>query len=371
MTEPLTLRTLLNELVAQRLLSGSAVLQITETLMAEQINGLSIKPPTPWFINLVVAISAWLALIPFLAFFSLWIDTVDSIIVAGTFLIITTVWFQTLQQRDALFFNQLALALNLCGQLLLISSIFIKTQNNVATTTLVTIGLEIGLLVVYQDNILRFLAIILATFATLILFYELNSYQAIHGIILVLALGTIGCWLGESYHLTNESLRNWYQPLGYGFVSALLLVLLLSILPKIELIPPFNWWYSTIGLTMLLLMVELSLLKRNNSPINSLRSYAILIGTIVIAFLLYQAPGIIAALLVLLLGFQRHNRLLMSIAFLFLTVFLVAYYYHLDITLLMKSITLISSGLALLLLRFLLKHAFPRLEERQLINTKA
>ena len=78
-------------------------------------------------------------------------------------------------------------------------------------------------------------------------------------------------------------------------------------------------------------------------------------GTIFISLLFYQTPGIIAAAIVMILGFQRGNRVLMGGAILFFTLFLVAYYYHLELNLLMKSIALTSSGLALLGLRWILK----------------
>ena len=83
--------------------------------------------------------------------------------------------------------------------------------------------------------------------------------------------------------------------------------------------------------------------------------FAILASTILLAILLYQAPGIIAAIILLLLAFQRGNRVLMGIAIIFLVVFFVAYYYHLNITLLMKSLTLMSAGACLLILRLVFK----------------
>jgi uncharacterized membrane protein len=58
---------------------------------------------------------------------------------------------------------------------------------------------------------------------------------------------------------------------------------------------------------------------------------------------------------VILLGFQRGNRFLMGLAFIFFLLFYISYYYYLDVTLLMKSITLMSAGVILLGLRFGLK----------------
>ena len=121
-------------------------------------------------------------------------------------------------------------------------------------------------------------------------------------------------------------------------------------------IPPITWWLSSLGLTALLLALEYYLFQKNSVPL--IKRYAIFAGTILIALLLYQAPGIIAAIILLLLAFQRGNRVLMAIAIIFLTVFFIAYYYHLNITLLMKSISLISAGAGLLILRFVSEQMF-------------
>ena len=63
------------------------------------------------------------------------------------------------------------------------------------------------------------------------------------------------------------------------------------------------------------------------------------------------APGIAAALLVLLVGFSRGNRILVGIGLLALGGFLSHYYYQLQTTLLNKSMVLAASGFTLLVAR--------------------
>jgi uncharacterized membrane protein len=65
-------------------------------------------------------------------------------------------------------------------------------------------------------------------------------------------------------------------------------------------------------------------------------------------------PGILAAVIVIVLGFRRGNRLLLGLGAAFLVVFLIAFYYYLDVTLLVKSLLLLATGLLLLGLRALL-----------------
>ena len=63
-------------------------------------------------------------------------------------------------------------------------------------------------------------------------------------------------------------------------------------------------------------------------------------------------PGILAALLVLTLGFWRNSRDLMALAAIFLVFYIWAYYYSLEWTLLAKSLVLLGSGIILLALRY-------------------
>ena len=65
-----------------------------------------------------------------------------------------------------------------------------------------------------------------------------------------------------------------------------------------------------------------------------------------------RMPGILAALIVLVLGFWRSNRGLMGLASIFLVFYIWAYYYSLEWTLLVKSLVLLGSGGILLAVRF-------------------
>ncbi len=357
LTQHLTLRTVVEEWVARRLLPPEASAQIAETLTHP-----SEDPPTPWFVSALIGVGAWLSVIPFIAFLVVikLIDSPAAAIVAGLILIIGTVFWHRFK-RNGLFLNQLALALNFTGQILFIVGIAFE-KNEATTVALATWFLEIVLISVYRDNILRFIAVLIAMVATLVLLNEFEIPQGVHILIVLLAVGAAWYWIAEARHLTDNMMKTLYQPLGYGFVVALQTVLLLSILPDMKEIPPVTWWYSTLGLTVLLLALEYYIMHTNNVIVLSPRNYAIFGGTLLIALLLYQSPGIMAAVIVLLLGFQRGNRVLMGLALVFLTVFLIAFYYHLNITLLMKSIALMGAGLALLILRFMLKYVFPQHE---------
>jgi Domain of unknown function (DUF4401) len=350
MVQPTTLRTIINELVGQNLLPAEATEQITQTLTISPE-----KMPTPWFINTLIGISAWLAVIPLLVFLFLiqLTNTAVSAIEVGIIFMVGTVSFRLFYKEDTLFLAQFALALNLTGQLLFMGGLWVQTDMLMAA--LASSVLELFLFNFYQSNIIRFTSVLIFIASLIVLLHELHFYQGIHFVILATALGSLWCWLKESHHQLSEIMVELYPPLGYGLVIALFIMLLPSGLIGVPGIPLITWSFSTVGLVMLLLGLESILLHNHNFSLASANGIILLGGTFLIGLLFYQAPGIIATIIVMVLGFQRGNRVLMGSATLFFTVFLVAYYYHLELTLLMKSITLVSSGSALLGLRWLLK----------------
>lgn len=360
MSKQLTLGTVLDDLIAQKQLSNEAPAEIAKTLSVslEQVS-------TPWFVSALIAVSAWLSVIPFLAFIFLshLVEEPISAIIVGFVLLIGSVILHN-SKGHILFLDQLSLALNLTGQVLLIVGIASENKD-VVTVCLAILFMEMLLIQMYSDHILRFLSVLIATVAVLVLIYDFKLYQGIHILIVLIAMGAVWFWIREASHLTDKVMASLHQPLAYAFIIALQMILLLSILPNSKFIPPVTWWHSSFSLTILLLALEYYILRSNNITTFSMNTYTILAGTLLVALLLYQSPGIIASLIVLVLGLQRGNRVLIGLALVFLSIFLIAYYYYLDITLLMKSISLMSAGLVLLGLRFMLKHILPLSEGGQ------
>ena len=120
-----------------------------------------------------------------------------------------------------------------------------------------------------------------------------------------------------------------------------------------------SWWITTVGLWVLLALVMVRIAGSLGHGWKSRPVLMLLAGVGVLAVTAHNSPGILGALLVLGLGYQRRDRLLSGLAVLFLAVFLSAYYYHLELTLLEKSAALAASGAVLLLFAFLLKKTAP------------
>jgi uncharacterized membrane protein len=351
MTQPPNLQALIDDLIVNKYLSSLTGKQITQTLTTD-----TIKPSNPWFITLLIAIGAWLSLIPFLAFFGIFLGSwfskhPDNIWVLGVLMITATTVIRHVQIESVIFFEQLLLALNLVGQTLFIAGIAMQWQ--ILPTTIIVVILEIILFSSYRDNIIRFFATLIATAAIVTLLDRFGAHTGIHLLIVLLAIGAATGWFYESYCLTHPWLTSRYQAFGYGTVISLFSLLIPSILNENPQLPHLTWWVSTMGLTALLIIVQYVIAQQHR--INSAITISIYGSTLLIGALAYQNPGILAALIVLLLGFQRSNRILVGLALSFLILFLVAYYYYLGTTLLDKSISLMATGSVFLGLRWFLK----------------
>jgi uncharacterized membrane protein len=305
---------------------------------------------SPWYVRILTGISAWIAAILFLVFvFS--IDLLDSeasaLLLGVILLVLTTI---TRWKVDQVFVNQLMLALNLAGQAMFLFGL----TDNEELAAMAIVGLEIVLILVCRDAVLRFLATLFAYAAVVSLGDMYDIPNALHALI-ILTAGAVGVlWYHEAQFLTRKS-APIYKSVRYGITLTLLLLLIPSMLEDVSVT---SWWASTCGLLFVLLLVEHRLLNRYAIPLSSATGIVMMMCTVLFAVPLLTTPGIIAAVLVLVLGFHRGQRVLMGLALVFLVIFMIAFYYHLDVTLLMKSGILATSGIVLLGMRWALLRQF-------------
>lgn len=119
-----------------------------------------------------------------------------------------------------------------------------------------------------------------------------------------------------------------------------------------------TWLPATAALTALLMYFEYRLLLFHGALRNMRAAAFLFLGTIGLALASFKAPGIIAALYMLAVGFHRANRIIVGISITFLVVFLSGFYYNLDITLINKSYILLGTGALLIVLRIFLATVF-------------
>ncbi len=345
-----SLHQVVDQLVAKGHLALDEQTGIAATLSAGQ------KVETPWYVRGLIGISAWFAAIPLLAFL-FFIDLISSeadAIFAGILFCAGAIALKRIFGQS-IFIGQMTLAFNLAGQVLFLLGIANEVAS-VTTIVLVTIVLESVLIWLYPDQLHRFLSAIIIVVAICVQIYEMETLVAIHFLILTLAAVVVCIWENESY-LSTTVASDVYPPVGFGLLITMFALLCLSAVGELEI---FWWWISAGGLLLILLYLEYRILSYHGLDLQPGTILWVLGGTVVALIPSIRTPGILAAIIVLLLGFRRGNRSLMGLAGAFLVLFLAAYYYSLEMTLLVKSFVLMGTGLAILIVRYLLLRYLKR-----------
>ena len=154
--------------------------------------------------------------------------------------------------------------------------------------------------------------------------------------------------------LTHRKIKSDYIPLSYALVCSLCVYVLLLASGELAsegitvISPYFASAVLTGGLIALLGWAAGDMAKLKTEPLLLASTGAVLLGLI-------AAPGILLAIMLLVLGYARHEKLLLATGVALIPVFLFLYYYQLDLSLLQKSATLAGSGALLLAGRFYLR----------------
>ncbi len=338
-TTKLTLGALLDELATEHLVAAPA-----ERPLPAAIAPAADAESSPWYVKTLVGVAAWIAaffLGTFLGLLGI-VDTTGQMIGWGIGLTVVAIGLKW-RLRQRIFWGQLAFAMVLAGQGLLLFGIGDLVRDN-TTLALVTIGLELALLLLYPDALHRMLSVLAIIGALTFLIYDQDLPQLLHALIFVTAAGTVALWQAE-FHLLTGRFHPYRAPVGYGLALALLGLCLFSLGSWYG---ATHWWLSAAALALILLYLIIQILHDLDQPLLSRVGLWAVGALLLLAIPAYGTPGILAAVIVLLLGRWRGNSLLLGLATLFLLFFLSVYYYNLDITLLNKSYILMGTGVALL-----------------------
>ncbi len=318
----------------------------------------NLRAVQPWYIRTMVGFGAWLAsllLIGFVAGFSLAMN--GGYMIIGLGMVAAAV---ALRRRfDTDFMVQSTLAVSLAGQGLFAFGIaqFNSTgEFESALTTIVV--MSAALFIIFPDRIHRVLSVLFATTALTILIYihELNSVVPVLGPAFAAALVFLHKRLPT---LAAGGMGPLVRPLMTGMMLSAFGFLLLStiyILPELGIEYSFypRPWVSTALLGALFIYLGIDIwpqLLDSNQKAATPVVYGLMVVVIAAA---WAAPGLLLALIVVMLGSASGNRVFTGAGITFLAVFLGTYFYGIQITMLMKSATLIATGAAVLLARWLI-----------------
>jgi hypothetical protein len=330
-----TLGELLRSLRAQGLLSDAGIESIAK-FMAEGGG----ERPLPWYLQALLGAGAWISAGCFLAFLGMAGILRDGTAMLPLGLILVAGATGLRRFSSHVFAAQFALALSVTGHGLLFGYVGEKTHGILAVAVAATV-LSAALYTLYRDPLHRFLSVgsVIALWVAWIV--ERKMHHGLHLAVLleVAALGLLyvrGRWA--------QALR----PTAYAFALALPVTLSLHFFPDLRIQTPD--WPSRIALGLGLLGLVVWTARKENlrrEPAALALAATVLLG-------LFTAPGILAAMGLLVLGYARREGFLVGLGALSLAGFIVMFYYDLDINLGIKSAVMAGSGLVLLLSRTVL-----------------
>jgi hypothetical protein len=366
----LTIADVFNQLVAE----GFAPPESMEKARATLRDAEDASPP--WFARVIAGFGAWVAtgfLIGFLSELNI-IDQDTSAIIVGAILVAAAVYLRRNAGAEEEFKRQLAFAGSLAGQVLVIVGIMGETRP-AALAGLVALAMSVVLITLVPDQAHRFMSGLIGTIAAFAAMADLHLAWTLgrvgpFGTIVVRGsdLAALAIIAATAYvwrigiRQRSWGLAEMIEPVGYGIIAGMFAVLLFSSIFAVadDLVrgarsTRVNAWHlgplTTVGITAALVALELAIFSEQRVK-PRVEAIGVAVGaTVLLGLLTLSTPGVLAAITVLTLGFDRRNSILIGLAVVFLVKFVSFHYYSLQMTLLEKSIVLAASGLLLLAAR--------------------
>ncbi len=329
-----TLRELFSQLSAEGLVAPEDERRFREVLVTR------VEQQTPWYLQLLMGAGAWIATGLFLLFLFV-ADVINEEAVLGVVGLGMVGSALALRLRTgAPMWVQLALAASLVGQAMVV---FASAELTPGTEfpAVVALFLSLLLVVVFPDPIHRFLSTLGATASVAALVVEWDQRLLADGAFALLAVLTVTWWLRRPVLSGREA--QLAAPVGNGLVVSLLV----AAVPLSALRDEGPWVLGTLALAGMAVFVQLRLFGIPGRKLDRV-VLGSLAATLVLAAVSYPVPGLLAALLIMLIATQRRDPLLLGEAVFAFVFFLAWYYYSLEVTLLQKSGALVISGGVLL-----------------------
>ena len=317
------------------------------------------KVVQPWYVRTMVGFGAWLASFFVIGFFTGVFAGMGSVgfIVIGLMLVAGAVSLRRVFTSD--FMVQCALAGSLAGQAMAAFGLIDAMEwREIEVFCWAVIVMSTVLFVIFPDRIHRVVSVLLATGSLLVFIYakELNALVPVVGPALAVAFVALHEHEGSLVERGHGALL---RPLQNGLMLGAFGCLLLStvyLLPELGSYFDFypRPWISTILLGALFLYVGYRVwppLVTKSQQYGLVLVYGLMSIVIAAAWL---APGLLLALIVVMIGAASGNRSTTGAGVAFLVVFVAAYFYGIEITMLEKAGTLVASGIAILLARWAL-----------------
>ena len=326
---------------------------------------------TPWFIQILFGLSgivASLFLIAFLSLLLFGIDGFDSVIaLLITGLVLSAagfVLFRNKQSRDNTFISSLALAISSAGQAYIAFALFDNNLSHPIDVWLFLI-VQAVMTVIMPNRIYRLLGSIMTLGLTV---YLLNYYHLPEVSLGLLALITTGSNLSR-YSLLQRIPSKWradafdiIKALGYASALMLLCVSVYFIAAEHSHSLAsyygdtfsYNYYLAQGLLTLASLYAAYLILKRYDVKLLSAAGLFIGGAIVLLGIISIYVSGLLATSLIIVIAIANSQRVLLGLGVTALVSYVFWYYYQLDTSLLIKSLSMLIVGLTMLMGRWLL-----------------
>ena len=332
--------------------------------------------PSPWFISLLFGFSGVFASLFFIGFLTLILDntglldsTLALFIIGGILSGIGGFLFYSARLRHSAFWNSLAFAVTLAGQGY-IAYALLASEITEPLNIMLLLLVQLLMTVAIPNFIYRLLS---ATLALSCLFYLLNYYHLSEVSLGLLALITSVTHL-QRYRLAAFIPTKWRMnaleitnAIGYASAYVLLSVSVYFIaaeygnsfanfnsLDSYGEAFSYNYYLAQGLLTLASLYAAYLILKRYHIKLLSAAGLLISAAIVLLGIMSIYVSGLLATSLIIIIATANSQRVLLGLSVIALVGYIFWYYYQLDTSLLVKSVSLFVIGIALLLLRWLL-----------------
>ncbi len=354
------------------LIDGNAVDARTgETSAKATIANNHSQNDIPWFIQILFGLSgivASLFLIAFLSLLLFGIDGFDSVIaLLITGLVLSAagfVLFRNKQSRDNTFISSLALAISSAGQAYIAFALFDNNLSHPIDVWLFLI-VQAVMTVIMPNRIYRLLGSIMTLGLTV---YLLNYYHLPEVSLGLLALITTGSNLSR-YSLLQRIPSKWREDVfdiikALGYASALMLLCVSVYFIAAEHSHSlasyygdtfsYNYYLAQGLLTLASLYAAYLILKRYDVKLLSAAGLFIGGAIVLLGIISIYVSGLLATSLIIVIAIANSQRVLLGLGITALVSYVFWYYYQLDTSLLIKSLSMLIVGLTMLMGRWIL-----------------
>lgn len=309
-------------------------------------------------IKILVVLGGILSTLAFLGFLLVagLYESESGLLVTGVLFIAGALLMQALV--DQLFLDTLAVTFYLSGIALFAFGLGESggTENSISTS-LIAIG--VFSLAIVQNYMLAFCAVLLMLGGVFGLVWN-NSEGGLFSIFntALILVFTAFVLLEAKIISIHPKICKLYNPARIAMLCCLLVTLYLSNDKWFARNQTYHWMPALAAILCTLLLVPYIWTKLGIQ--DTLKRVFILIAAALVMAPTFWAPGIAAAVLIILISFLVNYKTGLVLGSLALIVFVSDYYYHLPINLMTKSLLMMGSGVLFLLFYFLSRKQFSR-----------